>query len=272
MRKLFLLQIFISSWMLISCGGSEPEDTNLLEKNNKQYIILKADNVRRFPYVEESIHENWKRFIAFSVVNNIKIGIGIVAKSLETKDENYIKELKVIKDIGTIEIWLHAYDHIKFEDGRKEFCGTDYEFQKEHIQKSIQLGKEKLGITFTTFGAPFNCIDDNTLQVINETEEIKVWLFGDKRSSKFVIARTNPSIEKGKTTNGKWDVDIYYENFIQNYNPDAPYYIFELHPKEWDEQDWNNFEIVIGFLKKQNVEFVTPYEYYLIKTGKINNE
>ena len=59
-----------------------------------------------------------------------------------------------------------------------ESWGSSEETQREHPLQGQRLGKEKLGLVFTSFGAPFNAPDGSTAKGVSRDSGDTVWLFG----------------------------------------------------------------------------------------------
>lgn len=222
-----------------------------------QLIILKADDLL---YDQKKIlTDNWKRFLHYVVSKKIKSSVGIVVNSLNTDDERYFGLLKYLNKTGYIELWNHGYEHLlggQLADGSPydEFRHSSLEYQKEQLRKSQELAKAKLGITLRAFGAPGNAIDSTTILALNEFEEIKVWLFGLEGSEKLVLERS----AEMEYPIGKPD----YENFVQNYDSTRVYLVFQIHPNQWEEKQFEEFKKIIEFLKERRTTFILPYEYY----------
>lgn len=57
---------------------------------------------------------------------------------------------------------------------------------------------------------------------------------------------------------------VSYESFLKAYQKNKnEYRALQRHPRKWDKNSFKEFKKVIGFLKKENVIFILPYEYYL---------
>ena len=229
----------------------------------QQFVILKADDLI---YDEKNIiSKNWYRFFHYIVSEKIKTSVGMVVSSLNTEDERYAALLKYLHRTGIVEFWNHGYDHIldaRHPDGTMydEFRNSTLEFQKEQLRKAQTLAQEKLDITLQTFGAPGNSIDSNTIQALEAFEEIKVWFFGLDSSNKLVLGR---SIDMEYPA-GKPD----YNSFVQNYDANKEYLVFQIHPNQWDESQFETFKQIIEFLREQRTTFILPFEYYLALINK----
>ena len=222
-----------------------------------QLIILKADDLL---YDQKKIlSDNWNKFLHFVVSEKIKTSVGLVVNSLNTEDERYFGLLKYLNKTGYIELWNHGYEHLlnaQNSDGSSydEFRYSPLDYQKEQIRKSQELAKEKLEITLRTFGAPGNAIDSTTILALDEFEEINVWFFGLEGSSKLVLGRS----AEMEYPIGKPD----YENFVRNYDSTRVYLVFQIHPNQWAENQFDEFKKIIAFLKEHRSTFILPIEYF----------
>jgi hypothetical protein len=228
-----------------------------------QLIILKADDLI---YDEKKIiSENWTRFLHYVVSEKIKASVGLLVNSLEIDDERYFHLLKYLNRTGYIEIWNHGYDHLLGAQNLNgelydEFRNSTLNYQIEQLKKAQELAREKLNITLHTFGAPGNAIDSTTILALDALNEIKVWFFGLDSSDKLVLGRSADM----EYPTGKPD----YNSFVQNYDPSKEYLVFQIHPNQWDENQFNSFEEIIRYLKDRHSTFILPYEYYLVSINK----
>ncbi len=168
--------------------------------------------------------------------------------------------MKLIKS-NYFEIWNHGYKHIVgglSSDGKvfSEFQNTNYDYQLSALYKTESLCRKYLDYTPMSFGAPGNAIDEVTNDVINNTNDIKIWFFGNKNSSKMVLERKS-EIE---FPYGFPD----YQKFLNNYLPNDSVLTFQLHPNMWDTIKFNEFKKCLEYLESQNVTFITPNEYYYL--------
>ena len=191
----------------------------------------------------------------------------MVVSSLNTEDERYAALLKYLLRTGMVEFWNHGYDHLlgaKDNSGKlyDEYRNSSLEFQIEQLKKSQALAKEKLGISFSAFGAPGNAIDSTTIKVLSEMDEIKIWFYGLEGSDKLVLDRTSDM----EYPAGKPD----YNSFIENYDSTKEYFVFQIHPNQWDELQFDSFKKIVAYLKEKGSEFILPIEYYnfLLSRGK----
>jgi peptidoglycan/xylan/chitin deacetylase (PgdA/CDA1 family) len=244
--------------------ASVPSAAAAPKREGPAKIIIKADDLRVH---KGKIHPQWVQFIDYIKESGIKASIGIICDSLEGDNPEYVQSIKDLQASGQFEFWQHGYDHKEWQEGEKkvfEFQGATYDHQKKNFARANELAKEKLGFAFRTFGAPFNATDAETLKVLEEDGDIRVWLygkpFGDKDSSakKIVLDRL-------------WDVNIENplfvpnsQKFIEGYkkHPDRDYFVIQGHPSRWSEPGrFEEFKKIVEFLKGEGAIFITPHEY-----------
>jgi hypothetical protein len=246
----------LSNWFNtqnVSLAAEHPATGNY----SRQIIILKADD---FQYTPNLLHtsvitQGWSHFIAYIEDSNLQASIGIIGNSLEMGSKSYLSLIRAIDSKGNIEFWNHGYTHAL---NPCEFQGSPYEYQLEHLLKTQKLAREKLGITLHTFGAPGGATDSNTSLAITNTEDIKFWLNGDPSNSKSLPV--NGRLER---TVGQPD----FQYFLDNYDSSTRYLIYTIHPKQWGQKQFDQFELAVDYLLRQQVTFATSYEYYKYLNG-----
>ena len=218
----------------------------------EQLIVLKADDMQKET-------PQWNRFISFLMELKIPMSIGVIGSSLNSSNEQYFQYLKSLVNSGYVELWNHGYYHLtnqKDSNGNfySEFQNTTYEFQKKSLELTNFLAQKNLGITFRAFGAPGNRWDDNTLQIVNENPDIKIWFYGKRNTIKFYFDRTldmefpctNPS----------------FNDFLSQYNRDEELICYQIHPNHWNEDQLKEFNKIIYYLIENKVTFIKPYDYF----------
>ncbi|MGE9289856.1 MAG: DUF2334 domain-containing protein, partial [Puniceicoccales bacterium] len=125
-------------------------------------VILKLDDmVQR----HGAIPDTWQRVYDYADHRGIPFSVGVIGNSLEGEAPEYFDGLKSWSDSGFVELWNHGYDHKMWEEGGervREFRGSGYEHQYDHLKRSQDLAQEKLRLSFVTFGPPFNNTDEDT--------------------------------------------------------------------------------------------------------------
>lgn len=246
--------------LLTTCTPIVKEPAN----KTVQYVILKLDDLW---FEEGLVHTGWIQVVDFLNKENIRGTIGIIGSSLETDNTAYFNWIKTRHEEG-YEIWHHGFCHCRHQEGEveiREYRGKSLEEQCESILNTHHLAKEKLGITMHSFGAPYNSTDTSTTIALMEIPDIKVWMFKETSipTDKFLLPRI-------KEVNIEYPVHVPdYEKFIEGYNQNLaePILVIQGHPRSWTESEirFEEFKKIVLFLKNQNVQFITPYEYYQLQ-------
>ena len=228
------------------------------------YVVIKVDDLRA---KGNGVSVRWQKLVDFARERHIKLGIGIIADSLEADNPGYLGWIKKQNASGQIEFWNHGYDHKKWNEPDKkyaEFDGAPFERQQEHLDRANALAREKLGFAFETFGAPFNATDENTAKALEQSDDVVIWLYGDAKNTagKLVLAR-NPATNI--------EAPIFKPNalkFAQGYNkfPNQEVFTIQGHADQWGDAEFAQFVGIVDFLTAANAKFVTPWDYRKIKT------
>jgi peptidoglycan/xylan/chitin deacetylase (PgdA/CDA1 family) len=258
------------SWALLAgqvCDDKSNDRVGLQENSRigVQVVILKADDL----VFKDSVNvfpQRWETYLDYIIKQDIPSSVGVILSSLDKGNQQYANKVRNLQIKHGIELWNHGYTHdmsSKNEKGEKtyEFWKTPETFQVGQFLKSQKVAKEKLGITIRTFGSPGNGRDSSTTRAISKIPELKVWLYGDPASDKFVLKRV-----------AKCDLEFPVHNpdfahFEANYDASEPYLLLQYHPMSWDERRFDEFKKIINFLLAKGVRFMTPYAYYQEVSG-----
>ncbi|PTX99990.1 hypothetical protein DB346_19480 [Verrucomicrobia bacterium LW23] len=219
-------------------------------------IVLKLDDFKAVK--GGGIHQRWLRVADYAAQKQIKLSFGIIGNGMETDANAFYTWVKEKHAAGQIEFWHHGYDHAG--DGKiMEFSGQPFEHQREHMARTQQIAKDKLGFAFTSFGAPFNATDAATLRVLQDEPDLKVWMYGNARTpaGKIVLQRAfNVNLESPT-------IIANYGAFIQGYahNRGAEYFVLQGHPAGWGDDRYAEFQKIIEFLLEQKAQFVLPRDF-----------
>ncbi len=240
-----------------------------------QFVMLKADDWARYPWEPNGVGPYWQIYADYILDKGIKSSMGVVAQSLDPDYPSvptppadnawgaYIDLTVALHETGRFEFWLHGYDHSSGV-GWTEFFNTPYSFQKAHVDMSEALARDVLGFPFTAFGAPFNQIDAATTQVINESPDIEVWLYGPSAGSTKMVLGRDFSLEP--VTIGTFD----YDHFVGHYRPEPEYLVLQIHP---DAPVFPGnlpvFDQIVDYILAQGASFVLPTEYWQLVTHGI---
>jgi peptidoglycan/xylan/chitin deacetylase (PgdA/CDA1 family) len=229
---------------------------------NPPVVVLKLDDLATGG---GNVPRNWKRITDFALERKIKITVGVIAKSLATANHSYINYIKDLRETGLVEFWFHGWDHRSWEEnGQKlqEFKGTSYEHQKASFVNSQALAKEKLGFTFSTFGSPFNGMDENTFKVFSEDPDMKVFLYanrGDqaKMPGKIILERVGGvNIEDPLFVP---NADKFITGYLKNAKGRG-YFVIQGHPNQWNDERWAEFVRLVDYLQENKIPIVTTAE------------
>ena len=253
-RSVFVLFFALA---FISCSDQNISRT----KSERPSVILKLDDLW---YEEGLVHPGWTQVVEFLNAEGVLGTIGLVCSSLEEGNQAYFQWIKDRESEG-YEIWHHGYCHCKpmvDQEEKREFRGTDYTYQLNHLQKSQDLAHEKLDITFRSFGAPYNATDEFTAKALAQIPEIQIWMYKDSKAmtDKFVLDRIpEVNIEYPVHIPDFKKLKAGYEKFH-----DEPILILQGHPRSWvdDPARFEEFTRIVLFLKSQKVRFTTPYTYF----------
>ena len=260
MFKVFIKIYFFLLFISTACNSVKPK----FAQAQKPYVILKLDDLW---CKDDVVHPGWEKVISFLNEQEIKGTIGLIGESLEKENLEYFKWIKNREQEGH-EIWNHGFCHCRDREvGISEFRGKSEEDQFRSIQQTQVLAEEKLGITLRTFGAPYNNTDQETINALEEISDLKVWLYKETElpTDKYIMDRI-PEV------NIEYPVhQPDYEKFVLGYrkNEHEALLVIQGHPRSWteDESRFSEFKKIITFLQKEQVEFITPYEYYRFING-----
>jgi len=123
------------------------------------------------------------------------------------------------------------------------------------------LAKDKLGITLTSFGAPYNATDTATAKALAVIPELKIWMYPSPglETDKILLSRV-------AEVNIEYPVHVPdFDKFRRGYlaNLDAPVLVIQGHPRSWYQQGdrFAEFQKIIQFLRGRGTVFTTPSRY-----------
>ena len=221
-----------------------------------QVVVLKLDDVVAQPSANGlPVSPRWERIKNFLEERHIRASFGIIGYSLEQENPAYFDWIKAIHKKDQIEFWHHGYRNRQGSDPTGEFEDS-FETQKQALERTQQLAKEKLGITFNVFGPHWSVTNQDTIKALESIPEITMWYYGPKAYNQFAFERVMtledpvhvPDFVKFKAT---------YEQKAK----DKSVLALQGHPNSWDDTRWQNFVQIIDYLTAQGCVFMTPSEY-----------
>lgn len=256
MKRLLSLVAFAS--LLLT--ALPPLDADPAAKVEAPLIVLKLDDmVAR----EGKVPPRWQRVVDFAVERNIKISIGIICNSLAVDNPEYFAGLKKIAATGLVEFWHHGYNHKSWEkDGTRitEFSRSDYERQRDHMLRGLNLVQEKLGIRLHAFGAPYNATDDTTIRVLSEIPEMRVWLYGKPNNIPGMFTARRVGSVNIESPVHKPNLAALAKGFERELPKDPRYFVLQGHAGGWDDSKFEEFVRIVDYLTEKGCKFVFPSE------------
>ncbi len=221
----------------------------LLEPMFRPVAIIKADNFLA------TYHEGWSDFLNFVTEKKYRVGLGLIANTLLYADDKGIQLLKTMNKFQ-FELYLNGWDHYVTED-QAEFDGTSLQDQINRLEWSLQATKKFINYTPHTFAAPENRYDSLTAVALRHFPEIIIWLFGEPQSGLFILPHT-------VTVENDTGAIISMDEFVLQYTiyKSQPAIVLEIHPKEWDNNQYKRFEAIIQYLTRNGRRLATPFGYY----------
>ena len=218
-------------------------------------IVLKLDDLKL--EADGKIHSGWIEVIEILDQRSIPASIGLICGSLEAPTEEYLSWVAERKADGH-EFWNHGFCHCQeiLDDGTqiREFRGKPYEDQLTALVDGQRLAKEKLGFTFTAFGAPYNSTDSATVAAINLTPGLKHWIYKETKYETHLEAlpRTPVNIEYPVHVP---NLDSLQHHFQQHRKEEV--LIIQGHPRSWTEQPerMQTFVAILDYLQTQGCRF-----------------
>ncbi|MGF7139444.1 glycoside hydrolase family 88 protein [Roseimarinus sediminis] len=228
-------------------------------EGEKAAVIIKADDL--VYNKQTSLPAQWKKFAELNIQKNNKVAPGIVGSSLENGDERFFNWIKEQQQTGLFEFWNHGQLHKRWEkegERQSEFFNTTISEQLTYLQQTQKLAREKLGIEFKTFGAPYNWTDENTVEALKQVPELRVWLYAPKNAETDKI-----KVERVPALNIEYPV--HQANFYHLFNS---YYFYSTknviaiqgHPLSWDDHDFAQYSMMIDYLQGIGTPIVLPSE------------
>jgi peptidoglycan/xylan/chitin deacetylase (PgdA/CDA1 family) len=268
-----LMLVVVVSAASAQAPSTQPGPVNVPPRAKPPIIVLKLDDLKQ--HYGGRVHPGWQRVADYLKEKKIKAGFGIICETLEKADPKYVEWIRALHDSGQIEFWFHGFDHkVHEENGVKynEFNGRSYEEQKEHLEKSQKLAKEKLGFAFNTFGPPGGVgsasFNQDTLRALVEDPDMHVMLFPGPLND---AGRKAMDSSGGKLVilDYPWQVRLErplfkpnFEAFLTGYAkfPNREYFVLQGHPATWKDEGFDQFKQIIEFLQSQKAVFMTPSE------------
>jgi hypothetical protein len=167
-------------FLLAACCGTFPNSAGAVDP---PVVILKLDDFRPGGTL---MPDGWQLTSDLLAARQLKASFGMIGKDIVRANSAFCDWVRKQHDSGMIEFWNHGYLHAKRRIGGKEVAEFHdrYSAQLETLNKTQDAGKEKLGITFTAFGAPYNAVNADTARALGANGELTIWLYGTTKTAK----------------------------------------------------------------------------------------
>lgn len=233
------------------------------------FVILKMDDLtERGAKPGEGVSPRWQAFAAACEELDVKASMGLIGNALENPSPAFVAWVRDKAASGRFQIWNHGFTHAEqpAENGqrRAEFIGPDAATQQATLERTQRLAKEKLGLTLTAFGSPFNVLDANTELAVAKVPELDAWFFGSSKS-KACPAVVLPRVANLEHPTMKPSFGGLQRDFEKQRG--SAVLVLQGHPNGWSPEQLEEFRKSVLFLKEQGCEFLTPAEYVARQRG-----
>lgn len=272
MKKRFLpgsllsvaLALFMAAMVAIRVQAAEITPR---QYNNLPVVILKIDDLKYYAQGSDA-EQSWDRFLNYIRSKNLKANIGAIGQHFDKNTDSYSwfhEDVKTdfLKD-SSIEIFNHSYCYCP--DTFTEI--SPYSVQYDTLDRAQKAIISTLGVTPVAFGSGGNTKSADTIKVMNQHPQMKVWFFGDDnvdKSKVINLPRTWPlsNIDTIESTG------VFLENFEKF--RDRPSIVLQGHAGKWTVGQFSNFSNAIDALLKRypKIKFMTVSEYYQYSGGQV---
>ena len=196
----------------------------------------------------------------YLVQRNVKASYGVIANRLdETAKPLLAKITNAVDRKGKpmVEIWNHGLDHSRNGDAF-EFKNSSFEQQKKHLDSSHFLVKKYLGISMTTFGAPYNATDSTFIRMIAENKKYRTVFFSKVYPTyEAEFKRLNNNVPMEKET-GKPNFDFFMTEYKKHPEYLSSNIVLQGHPPYWTDEGFAEFKKILDFLDTKQCVYVLP--------------
>lgn len=224
-------------------------------------VILKLDDLTKPSPAFQQVTDYLKE-------KNIKCAIGIICKSLDSGNQAYYDWIKGLNQSGLVEFWNHGWDHAHWQENGQDMYEftAPYAQQKEHFEHAQQIAKDKLGLTLIAFNAGYGKTTDDTLKVLSENPDTKVYLFGDPTKAAatpnmLILDRPAANLEVPTFVPNP----VKFQHDFEKLRGTRDIFVIQGHPDMWKGDGFENFKKIVEYLAAQGCTFTTPHEYLALK-------
>ncbi len=226
----------------------------------QRIAIVKTDDVR-------GPHEKWDRCFKLAHDRGIRVSAGVIADSIGKQGAEYADWIRNWEATGKVEFWNHGWDHKRWEDNgqsKSEFGGSGYDHQIDHLTRAQQAFKKATGKDFIAFGSPFNAMDGDAAEALNEIPGLKlVFCYPGAPATREMKDKTFlPMTLRGEHDGtGKPNFEKFKEDYAKKDNPKLTLAAIQFHPMGFSGKGFEDFAAILDFLKSEGWTFMHPGEY-----------
>lgn len=244
------------------CKNAELRDIN---DQKTPIAIIKLDDL------SVSNISSFNKWQQFAEDENIHLGFGVLCKSF-AEDDAYVTSLAAIDNSPNIEVWLHGYDH----QG-----GVTSEFREDLASQTqtfadCEAVANKAGISYKSFNPPFNELNEDTANLLEQKGYSAVMLISNSVSdymlNKSFVTLYNENILELNAANSNADRVSTIEDFIAEHEAlstsGKKYIVYQGHPAQWNEASNNKFIKIVKYLKSIGTAFMEPADYARLMSQK----
>jgi hypothetical protein len=244
--------------VVVTAAGADRHAGELRLPVYRQIVILKADDFVYASGRATGIAPGWQLYLDYICSRRLATSVGVIGQRVDAGPAEFFVRLATLAQTHRVEFFNHGWTHaIGFVDDRGQLCSEfknrPYEEQRDHLLATQSLMRERAGIVLRGFGAPGNAIDASTLRLIDGTDDIAYWLYGNPSSRKRVLSRV-ADIEDSHNLPD-------YATFLATYKPDAECIVYQIHPWFWTDALLAEFAKCVDDLVAAGVTFMLPGEY-----------
>ncbi len=252
------VSVEVTPSMFGTSGKLEFQDISLkvlpkavITEGHRPVILLKLDDVVR-------ISDKWNKCVDFLKEENVKASLGIIGYAMESGNQKLFEWIKKQNGTGLFEFWNHGYMNRSGKDKYGEFESDDVEKQREALQKTQDLVKEKTGIQLVAFGPHWSGTTAATVEALNQVPEIKIVFYytDGAKGDRFVYKRfTNMEYPTFKPN------FRHVKKSFEGGGYKRPYLCLQGHPEAWNDEGFEDFKQIVKYYKAHGCEFMTASEY-----------
>ncbi len=240
-------------WMADALSGSP------LAYMMRPAIVIKVDDLGG------PLNASTVRWIELADSYGAVVSLGIITSRLVERSD--VNETYATLHARGFEAWFHGHSH-DWSLPSAEFSGVSLDAQVASFETGIELGRNRLGVDFHSFGAPGNAMDDNTGKAVVAFPQIVVWLFGDGAApgladnDVLVLPRLMEFEESVGDVRepGFFSVSL---NDLLDSTPTLEVLTLQVHPNRFNEEDHRRSRAIFDDLDRRGLfRYTSPYGWW----------